>query len=301
MKEKVSNFFITEFPENLSAKDLFETFKEYGLVLEVAIPPKRNKKGRRYGLLRFRKVDNERELTIKLDNIFIRGRKLYANIPRFNRDGRDYVNDYKVGVDTKRTTEGTYKGEDYRRDMKENNNSRRVETSYVNVVKGRVMEGQGKRNKVPEKETNIIGWCGKDKSPRFAHLQINMEEDEMKRFEKTYVWVVETAGITYNIKNALHTKGYFKIKATPMGANFCLLEEQEDGELKVMIEEDKEWVEHWFSKIHPWSPQDVDNERVTKMRCYGLPCHVGTRKCMNSSQARWVLMFAQRMKHVITK
>lgn len=87
----------------------------------MGIPPKRDKKGRRYGFVRFRKVGNESELAIKLDNIFIRGRKLYANIPRFNIDIKDYSKDHKVGMDIKRTATGIYKGEEHRKGLKENN------------------------------------------------------------------------------------------------------------------------------------------------------------------------------------
>lgn len=29
----------------------------------------------------------------------------------------------------------------------------------------------------------------------------------------------------------------------------------------------------WFFDIHPWSTEDVDDERLTRMRCYGLPCY----------------------------
>lgn len=50
--------------------------------------------------------------------------------------------------------------------------------------------------------------------------------------------------MTYNIQKTLHAKGYFKIKTTPLGANLCLLEEQEEGELKAMIKEEKERIEH---------------------------------------------------------
>lgn len=134
MDEEVSNFFFIELLKELCAKDLFEIFKGYGLVLEVEIPPKRDNKGRRYNFVRFRKVNNERELAIKLDNIFIRGSKLYANIPRFNRVRRDYVEVDQVGVDVKGVAEVTYKGDGYREDGK-NSKAGRGETSYVNVVK----------------------------------------------------------------------------------------------------------------------------------------------------------------------
>lgn len=77
----VPNFFITEFLEKFRAKEFYEIFKDYERVVELVVPSKRVKRGRRYGFVRFRKVSNDRVLVTKLDNIFIRGRKLYVNIP----------------------------------------------------------------------------------------------------------------------------------------------------------------------------------------------------------------------------
>lgn len=81
--------------------------------------------------------------------------------------------------------------------------------------------------------------------------------------EKTFVGVVEKSGTIYDIQEALHVEGYFQIKSTPMGANLCLLEEFDEGEVPALIKEAKALVSQWFSDIHPWSSEDIDNERFT--------------------------------------
>lgn len=48
--------------------------------------------------------------------------------------------------------------------------------------------------------------------------------------------------MTLNIHEAFHSEGYFRVKVTPLGANLCLLEEQEEGEIKALVEEAKEWI-----------------------------------------------------------
>lgn len=83
--EKVSSFFFTEFPESYEAKQMAEVFKEFGLVTEVYIPGKRDSRGRRYGIARFRKVTDDIIIAAKLDGIQIEGKKIFANIPRFQR------------------------------------------------------------------------------------------------------------------------------------------------------------------------------------------------------------------------
>lgn len=49
------------------------------------LPPMRNKRGKRYGFVRFRNVEDDRLMYVALGNIFIKGCKIYANILRFKR------------------------------------------------------------------------------------------------------------------------------------------------------------------------------------------------------------------------
>lgn len=46
-----------------------------------------------------------------------------------------------------------------------------------------------------------------------------------------------------------------------------------DVEPKALKDETQNWLGHWLSEIRPWTPNDVDNERLIWMRCYGIPCH----------------------------
>lgn len=50
----------------------------------------------------------------------------------------------------------------------------------------------------------ISGWRSKVKNSTFAHLQFNIEEKDLSRFEKAYIGVVENAGMTYNNHEAFH-------------------------------------------------------------------------------------------------
>lgn len=67
--------------------------------------------------------------------------------------------------------------------------------------------------------------------------------------EKTFIGVVEKSGTTYDIQEALHAEGYFRIKSTPMGANLCLLEEIDEGEVSALIKEDKALVSGFLTYI----------------------------------------------------
>lgn len=133
----MSNFFFTKFLEELEAKDLHEVSKEHGLVVEAVISPKRDKSGTEYGFVRFRKVNNERILATKLDNIFIKGRKLFANIPKFNRNKQGYHG----GGDDKELPLRKTKTNPISKLLRQQH-FRQGGRSFANVVKGK--EGSGR-------------------------------------------------------------------------------------------------------------------------------------------------------------
>ncbi|GJR00458.1 nucleotide-binding alpha-beta plait domain-containing protein [Tanacetum coccineum] len=51
-----TSVFITNFPESLSAKELFHSCKKYGHVVDMFIPTKRSKAGKRFGFVRFHRT-----------------------------------------------------------------------------------------------------------------------------------------------------------------------------------------------------------------------------------------------------
>lgn len=55
-----TTFLFNEFDDKWKAKDLFFEFKELGEIDEVFTPPKRDRKGRRYGFDRYFNVKDER-------------------------------------------------------------------------------------------------------------------------------------------------------------------------------------------------------------------------------------------------
>lgn len=112
--------------------------------------------------------------------------------------------------------------------------------------------------------------------PRFerkVHLQPFMKREQWSEFNKAYVGVVENPGMTYNILEIFNIEFYFSLKVTPLEGNLCLLEEIEEGELFELVESRKDWLIKWFLEIYMWDPMDVDNERLTWLRVYGIPCH----------------------------
>nr|GEU98515.1 RNA-directed DNA polymerase, eukaryota [Tanacetum cinerariifolium] len=78
--------FVTNFPDHLTAQDLWNVCTAYGKVIDVYIPLKRSKSGKKFAFVRFLKVDNMKRLIENLCTIWIGRFHLHANPVRFQRE-----------------------------------------------------------------------------------------------------------------------------------------------------------------------------------------------------------------------
>nr|GEV99553.1 RNA-directed DNA polymerase, eukaryota [Tanacetum cinerariifolium] len=84
--QKISiSIFVTSFPEQTNAKELWGICKQYGNVIDAFIPNRRSKIGKRFGLVGFIKVSDVDRLVNNLCMIWIGSFKLHANVARFKR------------------------------------------------------------------------------------------------------------------------------------------------------------------------------------------------------------------------
>ncbi|GKB14525.1 RNA-directed DNA polymerase, eukaryota [Tanacetum coccineum] len=71
--------FVTNFPDHITARDLWNVCTAYGKVVDVYIPLKRSKTGKKFAFVRFLKVDNMERLIENLCTIWIGRFHLHAN------------------------------------------------------------------------------------------------------------------------------------------------------------------------------------------------------------------------------
>lgn len=76
---------------------MFSIFKNSGILDEVVIPPRTNKRGNMYGFVRFRNVEDVRMMVVVLDNIYIQGCNFFSNTPCFKRNGIHYKKGFELG------------------------------------------------------------------------------------------------------------------------------------------------------------------------------------------------------------
>ncbi|GKA81261.1 RNA-directed DNA polymerase, eukaryota [Tanacetum coccineum] len=102
LTSKISkSVFVTNFPEHFTARDLWNVFTAYGKVVDVYIPLKKSKAGKKFAFVRFLKVDNLERLIENLCTIWIGHFCLHANPIRFHREVRvPFPRPTKVNVGT---------------------------------------------------------------------------------------------------------------------------------------------------------------------------------------------------------
>nr|GEV81924.1 glucose-methanol-choline oxidoreductase, FAD/NAD(P)-binding domain protein [Tanacetum cinerariifolium] len=125
-----TSVFITNFPESFSAKELFQSCKQYDHVVDTFISNKRSKTRRRFGFVHFINVFNEERLVNNLCTVWIDRFKLHANIARFHR----------TPLNEKKSMPKKAGG------VKKDTGVNEVGNPYVHVVKGQ-MQPENKESK----------------------------------------------------------------------------------------------------------------------------------------------------------
>ncbi|GJX55522.1 RNA-directed DNA polymerase, eukaryota [Tanacetum coccineum] len=80
------SMFVMNFPDHFTARDLWNVCLAYGNVIDVYIPLKKSKAGKKFAFVRFIKVDNLERLIRNLCTIWIGRFHLHANVVRFQRE-----------------------------------------------------------------------------------------------------------------------------------------------------------------------------------------------------------------------
>ncbi|XP_058726543.1 uncharacterized protein LOC131597900 [Vicia villosa] len=244
LKEKlVNSIYFSKILEFSVSKELFELFGCIGRVVEVSISPRRNNIGKRFGFARFVEVEDERLLAVRIDNVIIDGKKIHANIPRYQRN-------VAVGGSKGKEKEVVFVNHNVvRKEMWRDNRS------FAEVV------NKERENCSRKKEEQGLSFC-----------YMSKEEDRM-RLNKAYVCKVIVPGSAYNIQTHFEMEGFFAIKVSLMGGNLCLLEEMEEGYIEDLIGEGETWWRTWFTEIKKWEDAKVDDSRVVWIRIFGILAH----------------------------
>lgn len=208
-----------------------------------------------------------------MDNLWLEGKKLSANISKFIRNNSIRKADKHDALDTK----GTFfkpRSAAYETGC---NLGKKDETvflkggaklSYADLLKKGTKHFSKYESSVKEEPNHTIFFT-------------SSAEDRV-RFNKAKVGIMRILGKAYGVNKSLVEEGIFTITATPLVPNLCLLEETVEGDLETLLQDAGEWKEAWFKEVLPWKFSDVECARATCLSIFGIPCYVRNSRFLES-------------------
>nr|GEY09360.1 RNA-directed DNA polymerase, eukaryota, reverse transcriptase zinc-binding domain protein [Tanacetum cinerariifolium] len=86
-----TSVYVTNIPNQVNAKDLWNACKQYENVVDSFIPDRRSKLGKRFGFVRFIKIFDVKRLVKNLCTVWIGRHKIHANVARVNGHSNSYA------------------------------------------------------------------------------------------------------------------------------------------------------------------------------------------------------------------
>ncbi|GJV81698.1 RNA-directed DNA polymerase, eukaryota [Tanacetum coccineum] len=229
--------FITNFPDSCSAKDLFNSCKQYGHVVDSYIPNKRSITGKRFGFVRFINVFNKVGLVENLSTVWIGQQKLQVNLPRFDRSSNR-------GTKTMVNEEGERK-------------------APINTfAQARVLRNRNHSTEGVEKVMSLV-------------MVLDEECLTKTDISKSLFYRVKVFASLANLKPAIGEEGFEEIKISYMGESWVKLDFVSLESMKIFKENGS--IGSWFSCIKQADKDFVIEGRVAWVEIEGIPLNFGQR------------------------
>ncbi|GJZ14674.1 DIE2/ALG10 family protein [Tanacetum coccineum] len=255
--QKIStSVFVTNFPDNVGAKDLWHACKQYGHVIDVFIPDRRSKIGKRFGFVRFIKVFDVDRLVGNLCTVWIGKHRLHVNVARFSRpllkNNRSFVNKEEQMRDK-------FNGE------KKDSAERTSQNSYAYVVKGG-FQANGEKDTAPVMVLDDS--C------------VNQQD-----FSCCLNGKVKEFGALVNLKIVIRNEGFSDVGLKYLGGLWVMLtfnsKEAKEKFLSCVA------INTWFAQLIQASSELMVDDRVTWVDIEGIPLKLWTSNTFKKIASRW--------------
>jgi hypothetical protein len=229
-----TSFFFTNIPDDATSEDLWKLFLKYGRVGEVFLPKKLDKRGRRFGFVKFKEVMEVDVLSEKLQDVWMGSFKLWVNRSRFGRSER--------------------------KEASNNNTSTRPAEKKLEAL----VNGSSFRNAL----------VGGGKPRMQTALKVPVNESLSKELQGSMVGLLACEKEVHRIQTTLFMEGFQSIKVTNMGGNMALIRSPVEGDVQRLLKSRNECLTYYFSKLKPWNPGLIATQREVWIQVYGIPIHI---------------------------
>ncbi|KAJ9561162.1 LOW QUALITY PROTEIN: hypothetical protein OSB04_006322 [Centaurea solstitialis] len=245
---KVVTYFFTNFPEGETEHSMWKTFESQGAVVDLFIARKRSRRGRRFGFVRFVKVNDRRRLEERLNGIWIGKYHLRVNLERFRRAGpRKYPpsNSEQGSRSAQRTTF--------------HQQSRGAHRTYADVVK----EVNGGSLKSSRSEDVAL-----------KKLVLSPPQEALENLESSLIGELKSFDFLNSIGILNSIEGWPECHFSYLGGLTIQLEFTSKSGAQEFLEGAANSWRDWFCSLHPWRPDFVPVKRIALLEIQGLPLHV---------------------------
>ncbi|KAJ0700670.1 putative RNA recognition motif domain, nucleotide-binding alpha-beta plait domain superfamily [Helianthus annuus] len=253
-KEKAITFYVSNIHPHISDSELWIECMNYGHVVDAYIARKRDKRGNRFGFLRFIKIKDVEKMTKALCQMSFYGWKIRANVARF------------VKIEKK---------------------SRKQETKWI-----RKEEGHVNTNGAPVAPNNVYKSNGVSWADVVAGRQSQQEEDRSLNFtneSQAYkLWrgravigdliSIEALRDVNNMKKKLRLKDS---QVRYLGGMKLLIIFDSVEEMEGSMKKDMELWNLWFKILTTWNGEYIPYERIAWLRIRGIPLQLWINEVFN--------------------
>ncbi|MCH80387.1 endonuclease/exonuclease/phosphatase family protein [Trifolium medium] len=248
LDREATSFFFTNFPEESLAVDLWKLFAKFGRVGEVFIPKKLDKRGCRFGFVKFMEVKNVEELGRNLEEVWLGSFKLRVNLSRFAKgSSKDHPKSAIIKQNRGGLEVVVQPGKSFKSALAENRpESSLKETSReYEVASGR--KGGMEVGLVVEPEV------------QFLHI-----------LQQSFVGRLVNGGEIKTLQLNLCMEGHRDVKVAALGGGSVIIFGDTGIELQQVLSNDS-WWKGVLADIVPWSPNRIPNRRDIWVNIYGVP------------------------------
>ncbi|KEH40713.1 DUF4283 domain protein [Medicago truncatula] len=209
--------------------------------VEVYVPLKTDRRGHRFGFVKYRDMVDVEALESRLGEIWMDDSKLQVNRAKFGRE-------------VKRPT------------------SISVRKDAVGGRGLEVFKDRSFKQVLLNRQKDVVG-------PAVLRRLVALpSEDRLRELESCFVAELSFLREPKQVQHSLVLGGLNKIGVIPMGANMVLLKAEDPHLIEEAEGRSDPWWRGLFKSVKRWAPNLVSKQRLIWIRCFGLPLHVWDEK-----------------------
>ncbi|GJZ73409.1 RNA-directed DNA polymerase, eukaryota, partial [Tanacetum coccineum] len=248
--------YVSNFPDGSTSKDLWKVCNDYGTVVDVFIPNKKSKVGKRFAFVRFIKVDNLDRLIQNLNTIWIGRFHLFANPVRFERPNKPTLNTNN-NADAHNLSRGNEKVKVHVQ-----------QGSFANIVSGQPPVG-------------VYG-------PSISSSPAMMLDESCVidcDLSKNFMGKVKDVSLISKLRTLFMDEGFTVGQLLYLGGMWVMIEcVNAESKVKMMRHSG---VKSWFSTIRNATLDFVSDECIVWVDIEGIPLNVWSRETFKRIGKKW--------------